>query len=146
MLTSSRPIPARAGEESDRYVLRNTRSPNTEGPCSVGETLEVRMEYECHTDLMHVDVCSPQTGARIDVIDVGEQLGFPGQILARVDLENRVIYGVTIQRFSTFKRKLMWKYRMASIRRAMLFLLNTLRAGLWIDHNNRAAHLPAVAR
>ena len=102
------------------------------------------MEHEPHTDVMHVDICAPEPGARIDVIEVGEAMGFPGQVLARVDLDRRIMYGITIQRFSSFRHRLMWRYRMASIQRALLLMVRTLCAGLRMDHHGEGhAHLPA---
>lgn len=145
MPTSSHQIPTMAAE-SDRIVLRNQRGSgagtNPQGTCAVAK--EVTLDHDKLTDVMHVDVCLPPEGtARVDVVDVGEQLGFPGQIVARVDLDRRIIYGLTIQNFSRFRRSFLWKYRMASIQRALQLMLNVLRTGLWIDHNNRPAHLHA---
>jgi hypothetical protein len=134
-----------ADEKSDRIVLRNQqgtgRREDSEGACVVAN--EVKMEYDRVTDVMHVDAFFPPEGTRVDVLDVGHCLGFPGQIVARVSLEERVVYGVTIQNFTSFKRKLFWMYRMASIQRALQFMLNVLCAALWIDHDNHPAHLPA---
>lgn len=145
MFASSHQIQAVADEESNRVVLRDQRGSGSgedpQGACTLAT--EVKMEYDNLTDVMHVDVCLPSGDTRVDVLDVGECLGFPGQVVLRVNLDNKIIYGLTIQRFSAFKRTLLWRYRMASIQRALLLLLNTLRVGLWIDHGNRHAHLHA---
>ncbi len=143
MPASSHQIQTVADEKSDRVVLRN--QPETGGghdphkACSVAE--EVNMEYDRLTDVMHVDMCSPSGGERIDVIDVGDKLGFPGQIIARVNIEERIIYGLTIQNFSAFRRKLFWKYKMASMHRALQLMINVLCAALWLDRNSRTARL-----
>lgn len=102
--------------------------------------MNVHMEREPHTDVMHVDVCVPPEGARVDVIEVGDFVGFPGQILARVNLGDRIVYGVTIQRYSSFKRRILWQYRMASIQYALLLFMQTLCAGLRIDHTQAGHH------
>jgi hypothetical protein len=146
MLASSHQVPTMAPEESDRVVLRNQQGAGAgkdpQGACALAP--EIKTEYDRLTDVMHVDLCFPPTDAeRVDVIDVGEQLGFPGQIVARVDMERRIIYGLTIQNFSGFKWRFFWRYRMASIQRALQFMLKVLRAGLWIDRNNRPAALHA---
>jgi len=146
MLTSSHQISTMAPEESDRVVLRNQQraggGKDPKGACVVAP--EIKTEYDRLTNVMHVDLCfPPEDAARVDVIDVGEQLGFPGQIVARVDMERKIIYGLTIQNFSGFKWRFFWRYRMASVQRALQFMLKVLRAGLWIDRNNRPAALHA---
>jgi len=143
MLASSHQIQTVADEKSDRFVLRDQqgagRGEDHEGKSVVAH--EVKMEYDRLTDVMHVDLCLPSETARVDVIDVGECVGFPGQIVARVNLEQRIMYGITIQNFTSFKRRIFWMYKMASIQRALQLILNVLRTGLWIDrNNNRPAH------
>jgi hypothetical protein len=93
----------------------------------------LRLDHDPITDIMFLDVRPVGEGDHVVVIDVGEQLGFPGQIQARVNLEKEVFYGLTIQNFSGFKRRLQWRYRMLSIQRALSFLVLTLLAGLRID-------------
>ncbi|MFZ0417628.1 MAG: hypothetical protein WAM04_05965 [Candidatus Sulfotelmatobacter sp.] len=143
MPTSSGEIQAVAHEESDRVVLRDQRGAgsgeNPEGSCAMAH--KITMDYDRLTDVMHVDFCIPSGDDRVDVVDVGEQAGFPGQVVARVNSEHRIFYGLTIQNFSSFKRKLFWMYKMASIQCALELMLNMLRAGLWIDRNNRPARL-----
>jgi len=95
----------------------------------------MKFDHNPITDVMFLDVCPVSEGDRVAVIDVGEQLGFPGQVQARVNLEKEVFYGLTIQNFSGFKRRLQWRYRMLSIQRALQFLVLTLLAGLRIDQS-----------
>jgi len=97
--------------------------------------MTLRFDHNPVTDIMFLDVCPVNEGDHVVVIDVGEQLGFPGQIQARVNVEKEVFYGLTIQNFSGFKRRLQWRYRMLSIHRALRFLVLTLLAGLRIDQN-----------
>jgi hypothetical protein len=97
--------------------------------------LSMKFDHNPITDVMFLDVCPVSEGDHVAVIDVGEQLGFPGQIQARVNLEKEVFYGLTIQNFSGFKRRLQWRYRMLSIQRALRFLVLTLLAGFRIDQS-----------
>jgi hypothetical protein len=136
-------VPHMAEGESDRVVLRDNRGPcagdDSQKPRALAK--EIKMDYDRLTDVMHVDFCFPSGNESVDVLDVGDRLGFPGQIVARVDLEHQIFYGLTIQNFSGFKRRIFWMYRMASVERALQFMLNVLCAGLWINRNNRPAHL-----
>lgn len=110
-----------------------------------GMAQEMTFEHNALTDVMFVDLCSVQPGDRVEVLDVGGPLGFPGQIQFRVNREKEVIYGLTIQNYSGLRRKLWWQYRMWSIQSAMRFLVITLLAGLRIDqssHSDRHALCP----
>ena len=100
-----------------------------------------QLEYNELTDVMFVDLAPLCEDSRVCVIDVGDQVGFPGQIQVRVDLEKQTLHGLTIQNYSGFKRKLMWRYRMWSIQAALRFLVSILIAGLNIDQRS---HHPAI--
>jgi hypothetical protein len=100
------------------------------------EEVSVRMEYNPYTDVMFVDVCPVPEGSTVEVYDVGDALGFPGQVQIRVDSKREVLYGMTIQNYVGFKRRLMWRYRMWSIQRALELLVATLRAGLGVDNHH----------
>jgi len=89
------------------------------------------------TDVMFVDVRPLDKGAHISVVDIGDSLGFPGQVQLRVDLENEVVYGIIIQNYGGFRRKLVRSYRMWSVQRAIELLIHTLLAGLNFDSHNR---------
>jgi hypothetical protein len=122
----------RAGlaEEADNHDLsRDEMGGSSERPRTVGTGDAIRTHYDKHGDIMFVDVCEAQLGDQIDVVDVGEETGFPGQIQVRVNQEKRIFYGITIQNFSSFKRRLFWKYRMASVNSAILWLITSIRAG-----------------
>ena len=62
--------------------------------------------YEKYSDVMYVDVAVPQKGAVIETVDVGDELGLPGQIIVRYDAATGNIYGMTIERYSAVDRKL----------------------------------------
>jgi hypothetical protein len=105
--------------------------------------MTLTFEHNSVTDVMFIDLCPMQSGDNVEVVEVGEHLGFPGQIQARVNREKEVFYGLTIQNYSGLKRKLQWQYRMFSIQRALRFLVLTLLVGLRID---QSAHRPALCR
>ncbi len=93
---------------------------------------------------MFVDLLPLEEGSHVEVMDIGDNLGFPGQIHVRVDLERQIFYGLTIQNYSGFKKKLLWRYRMWSMKSAIQLLIYTLIAGLGIDSRNNR-HRPAMS-
>lgn len=93
-------------------------------------------EHIKSTDVLFVDVEQPAEGTRITTVDVGEMLGFPGQILARLDYENEILYGLTIQNATNFKRKLLWQYKMVNAKSAIELLVAAIRAGFCIEEQN----------
>lgn len=98
------------------------------------EATKIKLEYEPQTDVMYVDLCEPRSGAIIDVVDVGGDIGFPGQLLVRIDRDSEEMLGLTIQEYTSFKNRLLWKYRMISVQRAIGLLVNSLRAGFRRAH------------
>lgn len=94
---------------------------------------DLNLEYNDLTDVMFVDLMPIQEGSRVVVIDIGDRMGFPGQVQVRVDIEREIFYGLTIQNYSGFKRSLKWRYRMWSIQSALMFFISILRAGLNIE-------------
>jgi len=116
-----------------------------EGKADCTEGLKFNFEYNNLTDIMFVDLLpSVQLDSRVVVIDIGDELGFAGQVQVRVDIEKQIFYGLTIQNYSGFKRKLQWRYRMWSIQAAILFLVKTLMAGLNIDRSSHHHALPCL--
>jgi hypothetical protein len=99
---------------------------------------KMRTHFEPHGDVLFVDLCDALPTDRIDVVDVGDQAGFPGLIQVRVNREKQILYGVTIQNYSAFKRKLLWTYRMASVHHAIVLLIMGLMAGFRADHHSAA--------
>lgn len=104
---------------------------------------EVSFEHIKSTDVIFVDIVTPKADAKITTIDVGDMLGFPGQVLARVDYENEILYGLTIQNATSFKRKLLWKYRMANAKQALSLMVASIKAGLRIEERRHAHALRA---
>jgi hypothetical protein len=103
----------------------------------------ITVEHVKSTDVMFVDLVEPKADVKITTIDIGENLGFPGQVLARVDYDNEVLYGLTIQNATSFKRKLLWKYRMASAKWALELMLASVKVGLCLEEK-RPGHMHAL--
>jgi hypothetical protein len=82
------------------------------GPSNLSKSMTITFEHNSVTDIMFVDLCPVENGDNVEVIDVGKDLDFPGQIQARVNREKEIFYGITIQNFSGLKRALQWRYRM----------------------------------
>lgn len=100
---------------------------------------EIEMHFDLNplTDVMFVDLLPLEEGSHVAVIDIGEAVGFPGQMQVRVDRERQLLYGLTIQNYTGFRRKLLWSYRMWSMQRAIELLVLTLIAGLGIEQSSR---------
>lgn len=132
--------------ESDQHLVLDTagtvRTGTFKGPSFVAQEMTIQLAHNPITDVMFVDLCPVQDGDHVDIMDVGETLGFPGQIQVRVDRQKEIFYGLTIQNYSGFRRKLLWRYRMWSMTRAIQLLVSTLLVGLGIDqdsHHGRSA-------
>jgi hypothetical protein len=104
---------------------------------------DVSFEHIKSSDVLFVDLQQPTEGARVTTVDVGEMMGFPGQILARIDYEREILYGLTIQNATSFRRRLLWRYKMASVKSAIALLLAAIGAGLFIEEKN-PIHLPPL--
>jgi hypothetical protein len=91
------------------------------------------VHHERNTDVLWIDFCPTPESADVEVMDVGEDLGFPGQILVRVDCRDRVLLGLIIQNSSDFVKRLMRQYRMESSDRGVSLLAATLRAGFQLQ-------------
>ncbi len=91
------------------------------------------LDHEAETDVLYVNVRRASSRATIGVIDIGEQIGFPGLVVARVDRDRDILYGLTIQDYTAFKKKLLRKYRITSTRRALQLLLEPLVAGFNLE-------------
>ncbi len=106
---------------------------------------EMKLIHEHHSDVVHVILCEAPAGARIDTISIGDRVGFPGLITARVDAERGILYGINIENFTAFKRKVRWQNHMLSLRKALELIVHTLQAGLCIEHKNDNDRHPAYA-
>lgn len=125
---------------SDRRRLEDGIAEGQAAMAQEQEKVTIHLEHNPQTDVMFVDLCVAEEGAVVCVVDVGEMIGFPGQVQARMDQRRQKLYGITIQNYSGFKRKLWWNYHIWSAARFLQLLVTSLRAGLRIDH-----HHPAVA-
>jgi hypothetical protein len=115
----------------------NSRTSNSRIRSSGSHNLaekEVKFEHSEHSDVLYVDYFDTPEGITVTTIEIGDILGFPGQVQARVNLEDRVLYGITIQNYSGFRRRLVWRYKTGAVRAAILLLLNSIRAGVLIDN------------
>jgi hypothetical protein len=133
MSTSSHQVPGLAEETDNRDVSRTGLGEPSQGSCAVAIEKKMKMHFEPHGNVMFVDICDALPTDRIDVIDVGEATGFPGLIQVRANREKQILYGVTIQNYSSFKRRLLWNYRMASVHHALVLLLMGLLAGFRLE-------------
>lgn len=107
-----------------------------QGPSDLAQGVTIHLQHNRLTDVMFVDLLPLEEGSNVTVIDIGEEIGFPGQIQVRVDNERQIFYGLTIQNYSGFRRKILWQYRMWSMQRAITLLVYTLIAGLGIDRRS----------
>ena len=103
---------------------------------------KLKLEHESHTDVAYIDLCESAPGAKIDVVEVGSEMGFsPGQVMLRVDREHHQLLGLTIHEFSSFRRQLMWYYRIVSLQRGLQLVVASLRAGMGSDRKTIPAGL-----
>jgi hypothetical protein len=94
---------------------------------------KIKFEHNRSTDVMFVDIRPAEEGSTISTIDVGAAIGVPGQIHARVDFGREVIYGLTVQNYSAFRRRMFWRYHFASMKKAISFLIAALRINLSLE-------------
>jgi hypothetical protein len=101
--------------------------------------MNITFERDDFTDVAYATMKTPANHRRVQVIDVGDMVGFPGQVLARVDEESGELYGLTIENYSKFRRKLISRYRMASAKSALELMAQSLAAGLSVEHHSHDA-------
>jgi ribosome-associated translation inhibitor RaiA len=65
-----------------------------------------KANYEKYADVMFVDFTETPKHADVDTFELGEQVGFPGQIVVRFNAESGDVYGVIIERYSAVEKKL----------------------------------------
>jgi hypothetical protein len=126
-------------EAGDRSDIRNFRAPDSKGQADMAEALT--LEHERNTDVMFADVRQPLPNVRIDVMDIGEIIGFPGQVHVRVQRagDETVLLGLIIQNYSAFKKRVARRYRIISVRHAILLLVEALAAAFRIEHRELQA-------
>lgn len=125
-------------EEDDRHVLWSGEGVSTFGSSDMAKEA-LMFEHNKYTDAMFVTVREPGQNAKISVVDVGEILGLPGQVQARIDAANGAVLGLTIQNYAGFRKRLFWRYKMIAVEEAVKFLIATLRANLCIDREYHRA-------
>jgi len=132
-------------EARDQHMVLATSGPTTrrieKRKTPSGGEVTFTFEHNSLTDVMFIDIRSPEKDEKVEVIDVGECVGFPGQVQVRVNTEKELFYGMTIQNFSGFKRTLQWRYRMFSVQNALKLFIMALLAGLRIE---QMGHRPAL--
>ncbi|MGC2111766.1 MAG: hypothetical protein WA655_19775 [Candidatus Korobacteraceae bacterium] len=101
---------------------------------------KITFEHIKSTDVMFVDIRPVPEGAKVCTVDVGAAIGVPGQIHARVDLEREIIYGLTVQNFRSFRRRMFWRYHFASIKKAIQFLIAALRINMCLEGRSDNQH------
>ncbi len=99
--------------------------------------MDLQFTYERHSDLLHVDALTPPVEAQIDVVEVGEAAGFPGQVYIRVDSETGEVYGMTIHNYTGMRRALLFERHMLRARKFLAVLFWGIRAG---SVNDRRLH------
>ncbi len=122
-----------AEEATNRDVLRRSKRLPATRSRFVAKEEEIRFEHIRSTDVMFVDIRDVPEGAKICTIDVGAAIGVPGQIHARVDVERELIYGLTVQNYRAFRRRMFWRYHFASIKKAIRFLIAALRINMSLE-------------
>src|SRR5438874_9470409 len=103
-------------------------------------TAEMKLIHEQHSDVVHVILCEPMEGAKINTISIGDRVGFPGLITARVDADRGILYGINIENYAAFKRTVRWRNHMLSLRKAIELIVLTLQAGLCIEQKSTHDH------
>lgn len=98
--------------------------------------MELQFTYERHSDLLHVDASVPPAGAHIDVVEVGEETGFPGQVYIRVDGETGEVYGMTVHNYTGMRRALLFERHMLRARKFLEVLFSGIRAGFVHDRRS----------
>lgn len=139
-------IQTRGCETADgEYLVLNSRgqakSRAGKGAVVMAQEVAFKFEHNPLTDVMFVDIRPLEKDSIVETMDIGEAVGFPGQVQVRVDPERQILYGLTIQNFTGFRRRLLWRYRMASFQRAIQLLVSMLIAGLRIEQNYRPQQL-----
>jgi hypothetical protein len=131
-------------ENGEHLVLdprRQAQNRVGQGAIDMAQKIEYKFEHNPLTDVMYVDLLPLEKDAYIETMDIGVEVGFPGQVQVRVDPERQILYGVTIQNYTGFRRRLAWRFGMWSVHRAIQLLVSMLIAGLRIEQNYRPRQL-----
>lgn len=104
--------------------------------------ITIHLQFERHTDVMHVDIVEPTPSARINAVEVGNLLGFDGRVIARVGDDGQ-LYGLTVLQFTSVKRTLRLRYRVFAWKRALQLFIAAILAGRKIVEATRHCSAPA---
>jgi hypothetical protein len=107
-------------------------------------TENVKASYEKYSDVMFVELAETPRGVGIDTVEVGESVGFPGQIVARFNAETGEVYGFVIERYSCVEKKLKREQAIRSARLALENLLQRIVEALKNCNPSMHLHLQAV--
>ncbi|HXE05085.1 MAG TPA: hypothetical protein VN579_03790 [Bryobacteraceae bacterium] len=103
---------------------------------------DIRMQYERHTDVMHVDLAEPKPDARVHAIEVGHWVGFKGRVIARVG-DDGELFGLTIMEFTSVKRTLHFRYKAFAWKQTLLLVVHAILAGLALGEMRHHCPVPA---
>ena len=92
--------------------------------------MKVTLEHDKNTNVAFVDMCEAPQGARINVVEVSSAIGFNARVLARVDIENQVVFGLIIEDFPAFKRELRIRYHTSRVQAIIEVIVRSLKTGL----------------
>ena len=77
----------------DQHMVLDSSGPITrrtgKGSSFMAKEMNFVFDHNALTDVMFVDLCPLQLGDAVEVINVGDPLGFPGQIQLRVNRERK---------------------------------------------------------
>lgn len=87
-------------------------------------------DYEKYSDVMFLSIADTPTDAVIETMEVGDKVGFPGQIVARYNAVTGELYGVIIERYSAVERKINRDEAKHNAKQALVHLLERVLAAL----------------
>jgi hypothetical protein len=91
------------------------------------EAMKPHFEVDKNTNVAYLDVVEAAENAKIRVIDVSDQVGLRSQVMARVDIENKVVLGLIVEDFTAFSHEVRWKYLAWRVERIAVLLLCSVR-------------------
>ena len=89
--------------------------------------MKPHFEVDKNTNVAFLDVEEGTPNARIRVIEVSDQIGLSSRVMARVDIDNRVVLGLVIEDYKAFSREVRLKYFAWRVERITELLLCSIR-------------------
>lgn len=89
--------------------------------------MKPNFELDKNTDVAFLDVEEAAPNAKIRMIDVSDRLGLRSQVMARVDIENKVVLGLMIEDYRAFRREIRMKYVAWHVERIMELIVASVR-------------------